>query len=161
MTDGKDFSEIEKKAILFKKGKVVNALDIYRPTEFQEAIFLAMEKNEILEVLLAGGNRSGKSVCASVAMASILLNKPVTFRDGSKHYMRPKRWRSEPMKIWLVGMNWDHIGKTFHRLLFKPGLFRVIRDQQTGKWRSWDPSRPGEAEQQHNTQPSPESHSQV
>jgi hypothetical protein len=155
MADGKEFSEIEKKAILHQKGKVVNALDLYRPTEFQEPFFLAMEKTDVMEVLLAGGNRSGKSVCASIVMASILLNKPVTFRDGSKHYMRPERWRSEALKIWLVGMNWDHIGKTFHRLLFKPGLFRVIRDQQTGKWRSWDPSRPGEAEQQANTRPSP------
>ena len=57
MANDKSFSEIEKKAILHQKGKVVNALDLYRPTEFQEPFFLAMEKSDVVEVLLAGGNR--------------------------------------------------------------------------------------------------------
>ena len=52
MANDKSFSEIEKKAILHKKGKVVNALDLYRPTEFQEPFFLAMEKSELVRETL-------------------------------------------------------------------------------------------------------------
>jgi hypothetical protein len=52
MAKDADFSEFEKKAILFKKGKLVNALDLYRPTEFQEPFFLAMEKNWYLSIMV-------------------------------------------------------------------------------------------------------------
>jgi hypothetical protein len=98
---------------------------------------------------------SGKTVCAAVALAGFLLNVPITFRDGTQHHMRPMRWRKEAVKAWLVSFDWDHAGKTVHRLLFKKDAFRVLRDQETGKWRGWDPLRPGEADMFELTKPSP------
>lgn len=120
------------------------AIDMFRPTEWQEEVFLTIERLGLLEILLGGGNRSGKTTCASVAIAAAILDKPITFRDGSKHNMRPPHWRGEGLKIWIVGRNWDHVGKTLYRVLFDPGLFRVIKDRKTHKWRSWNPTDPDE-----------------
>lgn len=131
------------------------ALDMFRPTEHQEEFFRAMERVDIIEMLLGGGNRAGKSVAAAICLASLVLDKPVTFRDGSKHYMRPGRWRDEPLKIWLIGYDWRHIGKTFYRLLFMKGLYKIIRDSDTGVWRSWDPSNPADADRFDEARPSP------
>lgn len=85
-------------------------------------------------------HNSGKTTVVSVAVASMLLNHPMTMRDGTKLHMRPERWRNEPIKCWVVAFDWRHVGKTIWRVLFKPDLFRVIRDQKTGRWRAWDPS---------------------
>ena len=45
------------------------------------------------------------------------------------------------MTIWMIGYGEKHIGQTFHRLLFQPGLFEIIRDEVTGQWRAYQPWR--------------------
>lgn len=137
-------TSIQAKAILAAKEKFASVTELFRPTEQQEEVIRTFEKDDILELLLGGGNRAGKSLTAAMMLRSLILNEPIIFRDGSKHYMRPERWRNEPLKIWIVGFDWDHIGKTLHRLLFKKGAFRVFRDDTTGKWRAWDPDNPAE-----------------
>lgn len=69
--------------------------------------------------------------------------------------MRPERWRHEAVKIWILGYDWKHIGKTLQRLLFQRDLFRVIRDQKTGKWRTWNPNLPEDADLFHITRAAP------
>ena len=150
-----DLTPDQARALLSARANRPTALSLFRPTESQEQLFKWMERDDIIEILVSGSNRAGKSLCAAAAFASIILNEPIIFRDGSKHNMRPARWQNEALKVWIVGYDWKHIGKTMHRLLFQNGLFKVIRDQVTGKWRAWDPTRPGESEQMALTRPSP------
>ena len=44
-------------------------------------------------------------------------------------------------KIWLVGKGVAHIGQTIYRMLFtEDNGLRVIRDEHTQQWRSWNPN---------------------
>ena len=155
MKNNLNLTSLQAQAILEAKKKQNDALSLFRPTPQQEECIRDMELETLLEMLLGGGNRAGKSVLAAVMITALIKNQPIMFRDGTLHHMRPPHWRNEPLKIWIVGYDWKHIGKTIYRLLFKKDLFRVIRDQKTGKWRSWDPTLPGESEQFENTRPSP------
>ena len=133
-------SSIVERVIQDEKERRSNAIDMFRPTEYQEQFLRRFAEDGPVEFLVGGGNRSGKTTCVAVAVASMLLNHPMTMRDGTKLHMRPERWRNEPIKCWVVAFDWRHVGKTIWRVLFKPDLFRVIRDQKTGRWRAWDPS---------------------
>jgi len=146
---------IQAKILLERKGKVVDALKLFRPTEHQEEFFRTFSLTSVLEVILGGGNRSGKSTCAAVALAAFIRNEPITLRDGTELHMRPEHWRNEALKVWIIGYDWTHIGKTLFRLLFRGDLFRMIRDTKTGKWRAWDPSRPEDADKRQQTRPCP------
>jgi len=152
MSDKLQVTALQAQAMEFEASRrIANALSMFRPSEHQEQFFLAFERDKLDEILLGGGNRAGKTLCASVAIASAALNHPITFRDGSKHSMRPARWMGEPLKIWIVGFDWSHIGKTLHRLLFKKGGFRVIKDKDSKKYRCWNPDKDRYAD----TRPSP------
>lgn len=144
-----------KRALLELQSRKTSAIAMFRPTEQQEPFFRRIAEDGVLEVLLGGGNRSGKTTCVAVAVAAAALNQPVTLRDGTKLHMRPDRWRETPLKMWVVGLNWTHIGKTFHRVFFRKDLFKVIRDQKTGQWRTFDPTRPDDRGTEHLTRPSP------
>lgn len=148
-------SGIAAKVIQDEKEKSSSAISLFRPTEYQEVFLRKFAEDGPVEFLVGGGNRSGKTTCVAVAMASLILNQPITMRDGSKLHMRPERWRDQPIKCWIVGYDWKHIGKTIYRVLFRPDLFRVIRDQRTGKFRAWDPSREEDKGLFHVTRPSP------
>jgi hypothetical protein len=115
----------------------LDALEIFRPTIYQEAVVTSRAS----EVLVQGAPRSGKSVIVAAMVASYLRNKPVTFADGSKHDMREPGWQKRPITAWLIGMNLAHIGQTLYRLLCRPGAFDMVRDKQTGLWRAWQPGR--------------------
>lgn len=43
-------------------------------------------------------------------------------------------------KIYLVGLNTDALSKVFYKKLLTKGEFRIIRDNVTHKWRSFDPN---------------------
>jgi len=119
----------------------LNAIDLFRPTEYQEKVVLC----KATEILVQGGTRSGKSLIVAVMIASYLLNVPITFADGSKHHMRELSWRKRATVVWLIGLQLNHIGQTLHRLLCRAGAFDMVRDKQTGMWRSWQPGRiPGD-----------------
>lgn len=148
------FSELEIRAILASRQRMPTALELFRPQAYQEPFIEAMSRDKILEVMLGGGNQSGKSLNAAAAISAAILNKPITLHSGEQLHMRPERWRKEGMKIWIIGFDWDHIGKTIYRLLFLPGAFRIIRDKESGKWRAWNPSLPSEPEFE-STRPAP------
>ena len=148
-------NELQAKALLEAKAKTINALSLFRPAVHQEEFFETFSLDMILEILLGGGNRAGKSLCAAAAMAAFLKNEPITFHDGRKVYMRPERWRNEAVKVWILGYDWRHIGKTIYRLLFKADAFRIIFDKKTGKLRAWNPANAEDRDLIHLTKPAP------
>jgi hypothetical protein len=101
------------------------ALRLYTPNPNQEKIHQCRAS----EVLVIGGNRSGKSLCTFVEDA-----RAVTGQDPYKKY---------PEKdgiLVIVGKDWKHIGLTVVPMLFRPGAFKIIRDEITNEWRAYNPS---------------------
>lgn len=103
----------------------LEALRLYRPNPQQEEV----HKCKASEILVIGGNRSGKSLCTFVEDA-----RAVTGQDPYKKY---------PEKdgiLVIIGRDWKHIGLVVYPMLFKAGAFRIIKDEQTGEWRAYNPS---------------------
>lgn len=115
------------------------ALCCYRPSPQQDAFHRSKAK----EIVIRGGKRSGKSTSAAVAFASRILGIPLLDADSKTippQYSTPKK--NEIRRYWVIGFDIKHIGQTIHRLLFEPGLFDVIRDEKTGKWRTFNAADP-------------------
>lgn len=79
------------------------------------------------EVLVIGGNRSGKSLSTFVEDARCVTNQ-----DPYGKY--PK----EGILV-IVGKDWKHIGMVVVPLLFRAGAFRIIKDETSGEWRAYNP----------------------
>lgn len=129
----------EIRAIAEAKNRAQNALALFRPLPHQEQMLRDFGMDSVMECLLSGGNRSGKSVTTAVWMASLLLDQPIILSSGEKIFARPQRWRGDGLLVWGIGYNWKHIGETLYRLLFKKGAFNIIKDEVTLKWRAYDP----------------------
>ena len=134
-----ELTPLQMKAMQAAQARAASAVSLYRPTPQQEEVVRAFERDDVIEVLLGGGNRAGKSLLAATMIASAIKDESITFNDGSKHSMIPERWKGEPLKIWIIGFDWQHIGATLHRLLFKPGAFRVVKEG--GKMRPVNPHK--------------------
>lgn len=103
----------------------IEGLRLYRPTPQQEAI----HQCKASEILVIGGNRSGKSLSTFVEDA-----RAVTGQDPFNKY---------PEKdgvLVIIGKDWKHIGLTVFPLLFRQGAFKIIKDLATGEWRAFDPT---------------------
>lgn len=103
----------------------LEGLKLYQPTPQQEA----MHRCKASEILVIGGNRSGKSLSTFVEDA-----RAVTGQDPYKKY---------PEKdgiLVIIGKDWKHIGLTVYPLLFRPGAFKIIKDEATGEWRAFNPA---------------------
>ena len=129
-----NIDNITKAAAELKKRKM-DALELFRATPIQAEIL----KCDVRKYLLRGGNRSGKSITAAVRFASIVRGIPVRSTDGDIIHCRAARQEGRPLLCWVVGLALDHIGQTMHRLLFRPGLFQIVRDEKTGMWRAFNP----------------------
>ena len=90
-------------------------------------------------------HNSGKSLAAFIETA-----RAATGRDPYGKYPTDR-----PLRIWIICYEEGQIGRTAYRLLFKPGAFKIIRDLQTGHWRSWRPWDRWDAAREHETQPAP------
>ena len=77
------------------------------------------------ERIVLGGNRGGKSLAVAVEAA-----RAATGQDPYGKY--PEK----DGNLAIVGRNWPHIGLVIYPILFKAGAFRIIRDEETGQWRS-------------------------
>lgn len=102
------------------------------------------EQAEILrdpcsEILLTGSNRGGKTLLAAARFASIVRDIPVTTIDGEEIDCRLPHQKNRALLTWVIGDHLKHIGQTLYRVLFKPGLFQMVMDKQTGWWRAWNP----------------------
>lgn len=101
------------------------ALRLYRPNPQQEEI----HKCKASEILVIGGNRSGKSLCTFVEDA-----RAVTGQDPYNKY--PK----ENGILVIIGRDWKHIGLVVYPMLFKRGAFKIIKDEETQEWRAYNPA---------------------
>ena len=80
------------------------------------------------EVIVLGGNRSGKSLSTFVEDA-----RAVTGQDPHGKYP------AKDGNLVIIGRDWKHIGMVVYPMLFRAGAFKMIRDAQTGQWRGYDP----------------------
>lgn len=101
------------------------ALQIYEPMEKQDAF----HRSEASERVVIGGNRAGKSLAAFAEDARCALGL-----DPYKKYPTHR-----PLQIWIIGFDEGHLARVVYRMLFQPGAFRVIRDLETGKLRTFKP----------------------
>ncbi len=127
-----------------------DALRCYRPLPSQ----IPFHESKASEVILRGGNRSGKTTSAACQFAAMARGLAIDCGDGRliKPYRHPQR-AGMPMLLWVIGYDQRHIGQTLHRVLLEPGLFQVIRDKKTGLWRSYRPWDPEDAARFKETKP--------
>ena len=94
------------------RDRKLESLRLYRPNANQEAIHACTAS----EILVIGGNRSGKSLSTFVEDARCVTNQ-----DPYGKY--PK----EGILV-IVGKDWKHIGLVVVPMLFRAGAFKIIRD---------------------------------
>jgi hypothetical protein len=99
----------------------LEALRLYEPMPHQEEFHKCMASERIV----LGGNRGGKTLAVAVEAA-----RAATGQDPYDKY--PK----EGGNLAIIGRNWPHIGLVIYPILLKAGAFRIIRDDETGQWRS-------------------------
>ncbi len=129
----------EANALLEYSNRRNMAISMFRPMEHQEEFF----RNWAREYLFRGGVRSGKSTCCGAKFAAAAMDLPITLNDGTELEMRQPWQKGKCLRMWVIGFDARHIGETIHRLLFQEGLFKVIRDKNTGLYRTyreWDPA---------------------
>ena len=96
-------------------------------------------KDPCSEILLAGSNRGGKTILAAARFASIFRDIPITTMDGEEIHCRLPHQKGRELIMWVIGDHLKHIGQVVYRVLFKRGLYKIVRDPQTGWWRAWNP----------------------
>ncbi len=136
-----------------RERRQMEMLRIFRPLPYQLPIFTSTTP----ELVVRGGNRSGKTTATSVLFASLATGQPIIGPLGKIiDSPWPKSWSKSNLLLWVVGYDERHIGQTIHRHLFKPGLFRVIRDLESGEYRTfrpWDPVDMERAEEALDSEP--------
>lgn len=102
----------------------IEALRLYKAMPHQEEFHACMASERIV----LGGNRGGKTLAVAVEAA-----RAATGCDPYEKY--PK----EGGNLAIVGRNWPHIGLVIYPILLKAGAFRIVKDADTGQWRSIQP----------------------
>lgn len=102
----------------------IEALKLYQPTEHQKAI----HESRASEILVIGGNRSGKSMTTFVEDA-----RAVCGMDPHDKYPKADG------NLVIIGRDWKHIGMVVYPMLFRAGAFKIIRDADTKQWRAYNP----------------------
>jgi hypothetical protein len=116
------------------------ALKIFRPMPTQEAFFASDAGDRIA----IGGNRSGKTTVSCIEIA-----RAVTGQDPHDKYPKTNG------TCILVGLDLTHCSKVFYKKLFKPGAFRIIKDEITGESRPFVPDDPDDARRVYDSKPAP------
>lgn len=102
----------------------IEGLKLYEPLPIINQ-FHACTKDERL---LRGSNRAGKTLGAAVEAA-----RAVTGQDPFNKF--PKR----DGVGFVIGQNQKHLGGVIFKKLFRPGAFKIIRDEMTNEWRAFRP----------------------
>lgn len=125
------------------------ALQLYEPLHYQKQFHACRAQKCVIQK----GNRTGGTLANMVEVA-----RAVTGQDPHNKY--PK----ENGRAVILGYGESHIGTVFHKMLFRPGAFEIIRDEETGKWRTYRPwakddlsvdGRPGDLHREHEKKESP------
>lgn len=101
----------------------VEALRLYEPLPYQEVIHRSRAKKK----LLLKANRTGGTLLGAIEMARAL-----TGQDPHNKY-------PTPVLAAVIGYGQRHIGNVFHKYLFEPGAFHIIKDLHTKQWRVFRP----------------------
>jgi hypothetical protein len=136
-------------ALLEFQARSQDALSLFRAMPTQVGFINSNASHR----LVRGGNRSGKSTICAVEIASAAMGRPVIGPDGKA--LKFKYPQDRPLMIWVIGLGQSHIGDTLHRLLFKPGAFKVIKDLSTGVMRAWNPDDPADLAREAEKQDAP------
>lgn len=91
------------------------------------------------EILIEGSNRASKTLVAAARFSSIARGIPIKTTDGKEVHCRLAHQNDRALLMWVIGDHLRHIGQTIYRVLFQPGLFRIVMDQDTGFYRAWNP----------------------
>jgi hypothetical protein len=119
------------------------ALLIYRPIVPNQQKF---HESRCHELLLRGGKRAGKSIATAAEIASRIMGQPVIGMNGQPLPLKyPCSTPGDPLLYWFIGWDIKHIGQTIFRIMFEPGLFRVIWDDQLNRWRTYNPANDEDA----------------
>ena len=105
----------------------LEALALYRP--LPKAV--AFHESEKQWRIAGGSNRSGKTFVSAVEAARAMTG------------IDPKYPKTNGRAL-FVGRDGDHLAKPMALKLLQPGQFKLIKDEQTRKWRSLmpDPADP-------------------
>lgn len=117
------------------KNHRMDGLRMLRVTREQAEIL----KDPCSEILITGSNRGGKTLLAAARFASIVRDIPIITVDGESIDCRLPHQKGRALLTWVIGDHLKHIGQTLYRVLFKPGLFQMVKDSRTGWWRAWNP----------------------
>lgn len=132
------------KAIAKDLSKAKEALAAYRPGNAKQD---RIHKSGASTMVIAGGNRSGKSVTGFCEFVSRITGERIYDIDNKP--IPPRFPLPQPTRqyiYWLIGYNLDHIGQTFYRMLFDPGLFELIYDMEARRWVVWNETIPWHVE---------------
>ncbi len=133
------FTEHQAREVLAELGKRrIECMKLYKPMDRQEQYHACRAKRRVV----LGGNRSGKTLATMHELARVAT--------GTDPY---DKYPADNCNIILVGGNWTHFRVALVPKLLKSGLFRIIRDQDSGEWRAFNPARDADREQE--TKPSP------
>lgn len=136
--------------VVAEKARRANeSLALYRAMPTQ----MPFHESDASERVLRGGNQSGKSTSAAAEFASAATGQAILGADGRP--IRHKFPTNRPLMMWCIGRDETHIGDTLHRLLFRPGAFDVIRDEKSGRWRSFRPWDPADKAREAEKEPAP------
>ena len=128
-------------------------LEVYTPlTASQRKIHHARAS----ELLVRGGKRSSKTVCGMAEFCSRITGRMVTDMDGTQIPLKFPHTLSrvdDPKLFWIVGWDLKHIGQTLYPKMFGKGLFRVIKDEKTKKWRTYNPANPSDVTRKKESEP--------
>lgn len=119
--------------------RLMDALLLWEPMPSQEEF----HKNGIQQRLVRKGNRSGGTAVGAVEFA-----RAARGMDPYGKYPKP------PLRMYLIGYGESHIGRVFHKYLFRPGVFKIIRDE-SGQWRAFRPWEKWDAEHAELAKPAP------
>lgn len=116
-------------------------LSVYRPGNEKQA---RVHESVASTMVVGGANRSGKSYTSFCEAASRMTGERVFGLDDKvvpSRFHIPKA--GETSRYWMVGYNLDHIGQTFYRMFFEPGMgggFKIIFDQNLGRYATFNPN---------------------
>lgn len=116
----------------------VDGLQLYRPMPLQRDF----HSSNAREKLIRGSNRSGKTTAAAVEFA-----RAVTGLDP--------RYPKDNGIAYLVGKDGKEVANVMYKLAFRAGAFKIIRDEASGEWRSFNPSSPLDAGRVKQARPAP------
>ena len=118
----------------------IEALTLYDPLPFQKAFHECRAPERILR----GSNRAGKTLAAAVE-----ISRAGCGRDPFNKYPKTDG------RCYIIGPKETHISEVLWPKLARAGAFRIIRDLETKRWRSYRPTDPADLARKADSKPAP------